>query len=89
MFHYSMLLTKLIPLYMNIGLGYIAGKALDTSRETIARIMLYMINPIIIFNGIMNVYLDASALSLPILTFSLSSTLCVIFFHLSKNVIKI
>lgn len=80
------LINKIIPLYMNIGLGFIAGKTLDTSRETIAKIMFYIINPIIIFNGVMNVNLDASVLSLPVLTFILSSSLCLIFFEITKNI---
>lgn len=70
---------------MNIALGYIAGKMLDTSRDTIARIMFYMINPIIIFNGVLNVKLDASVLSLPLLTFALGSGICLLFYKISKR----
>ena len=80
------LLNKIIPLYMNIALGFIAGKALDTNRESIARIMFFLINPIIIFNGVMNVNLDWSVLSLPILTFTISSVLCLTFFRATENI---
>lgn len=71
---------------MNIALGYIAGKTLDTSRDTISRIMFFLINPIIIFNGVLNVELDPSILSLPILTFTLSTGLCLFFYKITKNV---
>lgn len=83
---FSALLTKIIPLYMNIGLGIIAGKVLNVNRETIAKIMFYLVNPIIIFNGVMNVTLNSSVLSLPILTFILSSGLCLIFFRMTQGV---
>lgn len=80
------LLTKIIPLYMNIALGFIAGKVLDINRESIARIMFFLINPIIIFNGVMNVNLDWSVLSLPVLTFIISSSLCLFFFKATEEV---
>lgn len=83
---FGALLTKIIPLYMNIGLGIIAGRALNVNRETIAKIMFYLVNPIIIFNGVMNVTLNSSVLSLPILTFILSSGLCLIFFKMTKGI---
>jgi predicted permease len=80
------LLNKIIPLYMNIALGYIAGKVLDTNRESIARFMFFLINPIIIFNGVMNVNLDLSVLSLPVLTFVISSCLCLLFFRMTGDI---
>jgi len=82
---FTTLLNKIIPLYMNIALGFIAGKTLDMSRETIARIMFFIINPIIIFNGVMHVDLNASVLSLPILTFTISCCLCLLFFNITKG----
>jgi hypothetical protein len=82
---YSALFFKIVPLYMNILLGFLAGKLLDTSRDTIARMMFYMINPIVIFNGVLNTHLDTSVLSVPILTFFLGSGICLLFYRLSKN----
>jgi predicted permease len=79
------LLIKTIPLYLNIGLGYIAGKVLNACRDTIARVMFYLINPIIIFNGILNIQLDASILSLPLITFGISTLLCLIYYGFSRN----
>ncbi len=79
------ILYKMLPLYMNIGLGYIAGKALDASRDTVARIMFYIINPLIVFNGVLNVKLTPGILTLPVLSFLISACLCLLFFRLSKN----
>jgi predicted permease len=83
---FASLLAKIIPLYLNILLGYIANKFLDVNRDSIAKMMVFLINPIIIFNGVMNVDLKPSILTLPILTFSVASGLCVLFYHLSKQI---
>lgn len=79
------LLIKILPLYMNIGLGYVASKALGTTRDSIARIMFFIINPLIIFNGVLNVKISAAVLFLPVLTFSICSSLCLIFYKLGKG----
>lgn len=80
----STLSLKIAPLYMNILMGYIAGKILQANRDTVARIMFYMISPIVIFNGVLNTKLDTSILLLPFLTFAISSCLCIGFYKLSK-----
>lgn len=79
------LFFKLMPLYMNIALGYIAGKTINTSRDTIAKFMFYMINPLIIFNGVLSVKLTTSILSLPLITFFLSTFICLAFFFSSRR----
>jgi predicted permease len=80
------LLIKLTPLYLNILLGYLAGKLLDANRDTIARIMFFMINPLIMFNGVINTKIDVSILSVPVVTFLISSGLCILFYRLSRNI---
>lgn len=77
---------KLLPLYLNILLGYIAGKKLQANQETINKLMFYMISPLVIFNGIINTHLDWRIASLPILTFAISCTLCVIFYRFSRKI---
>lgn len=77
---------KLLPLYFNIFLGYIAGKKLQASQETISKLMFYMISPFIIFNGIIYTKLNVSILSLPILTFAISCTLCIVFYRFSRRI---
>ncbi|MCE5316181.1 MAG: AEC family transporter [Parachlamydia sp.] len=85
MVSFSVLIMKMLPLYMNIGLGYVASKALGTTRDSIARIMFFIINPLIIFNGVLNVQLSAAVLFLPVLTFVICSSLCLIFYKLGKG----
>jgi predicted permease len=83
---FTTLLVKLMPLYFNILLGYIAGKKLEANRDTIAKIMFYLINPLIIFNGVIHTYIDGSILSLPVLTFLIASLLCIIFYRFSRKI---
>jgi predicted permease len=80
------LLTKIVPLYLNIGLGFLAGKSLHTNKDTIARFVFFIINPMIIFNGVLYVELEPSVLSLPLVTYCISCVLCVLFYRLSKNI---
>jgi malate permease and related proteins len=76
-------LVKVLPLYMNIFLGYIAGKMLDVAKDTVAKLMLYVFTPLVIFNGIVNTRLDFSIVSLPAITFVISCCLCYLFYRLS------
>lgn len=83
---FTKLLIKLTPLYLNILLGYIAGKKLEANRDTITKIMFYMINPLIIFNGVIHTTIDLSILSLPLVTFIVASSLCIIFYRFSRRI---
>lgn len=80
------LLGKILPLYLNIGLGYLAGKTIKTNRDTIGQLMFFIINPIIIFNGVLYVQLEPSVLTLPLVTYTVSSLLCLLFYKCSKNI---
>ena len=84
MVYFSLLLFKIIPLYALILMGYLSGKWLDANRDTIAKILFFMITPIIIFNGVIHTRLDSNVLVLPLLTFGVSSILCIGFYNLSK-----
>jgi predicted permease len=83
---FSTFALKVLPLYLNILLGYIAGKLLKANRETIARIMLFIVNPLVIFNGVVHTHLDASVLILPVFTFTISSCLCLWFYKISCRI---
>lgn len=80
------LAIKLLPLYVYILLGYIAGKKLQAQPETISRLMFYIISPIIIFNGVLNTHLDTRVMTLPLLTFFIASFLCIVFYRISRRI---
>ena len=81
---FSVLLLKIIPFYLMIFLGYLAGKLFHAHRETIAQILFFLITPIILFVGVVNTKLDLNVLSLPLFTFAISCTLCLLFYALSS-----
>jgi malate permease and related proteins len=62
------LLQQMIPLYGIIIVGYIAGKYLAVKKDSIARILLYVLTPAVIFNGILTSNITLSLLSIPILS---------------------
>lgn len=83
---YLSLFTKLTPLYLNIFLGYIAGKHLNAHRDTIARLLFFMISPLIMFNGVLHTEINGSILSLPFVTFFIASLLCITFYRISRKI---
>lgn len=75
------ILFKLTPLYLNILLGYIGGKVIKTPCEAISRLMFYLINPLIMFSGIVYTKISPNMLTLPILVFVLSSGISLLFYR--------
>ncbi len=80
------LFFKIIPLYLLIGLGFVAGKYLQASKETVARLLIYIIAPAVIFNSVFTTPIAANVLSLPILFFILCSVVCLVTFSISKHI---
>lgn len=65
------LLYKLLPLYVTVGLGWLAGRFLQASGSHIAGIMMYIVTPSVVFSGVMNAPLSPEVILLPFLTFGL------------------
>lgn len=63
------LFTKLLPLYVTVALGWIAGRYLEASGRHIAGIMLYIVTPSVIFSGVMAAPLSIEVLMLPVVVF--------------------
>ena len=80
------LILKLLPLYINILLGYLAGKYLQAQRETVSKILFYIIQPLVILTSVLKTNLTPSILSLPILTFLISTSIALLFYNLSKRI---
>ncbi|MCH2547950.1 MAG: AEC family transporter [Alphaproteobacteria bacterium] len=66
------LLIKVIPLYGNLALGFVAGKWLHVQRDSIASLMIYIIAPIVFFGGITKMQLTPALLFMPALGWLLS-----------------
>jgi len=81
-----MLFFKLVPLYLMIGLGYVAAKILGTQKETVARILIYIVTPAVVFYGTAAANLDRAALALPVLFFAVACAMSLLFLGIGKRV---
>ncbi len=82
------LILKMIPLYFIILLGFIAGKYLSAKKETMASLLIYIISPIIVFNGVLTTKISISTLSLPVLFFFLACLTSLIFYKIAGYIWK-
>ncbi|MFN3580387.1 MAG: AEC family transporter [Pseudomonas sp.] len=67
------LFYTLLPLYLTVVLGWLAGRYLQASGSHIAGIMLYIVTPSVIFAGVMSAPLSVSVIILPFLVFGFCS----------------
>ena len=72
-------------MYFFIGLGVFAGRFLKLSNETVARVLIYILSPAIIFYGIFTVEFHASLLLLPFAFFALSLITCALGYFLASQ----
>jgi predicted permease len=79
------LFYKLLPLYVTVLLGWIAGRYLEASGRHIAGIMLYIVTPSVIFSGVMAAPLSLEVILLPALTFALCSILGLLHMLLARR----
>jgi hypothetical protein len=78
------LFYKLIPLYITVGLGWIAGRYLEASGRHIAGLMLYIVTPSVIFAGVMAAPLSAEVLALPALVYGFCVLVSLLFLRLGR-----
>lgn len=81
------LFLKLIPLYVTVSLGWLAGRYLEASGKHIAGIMLYIVTPSVVFSGVMAAPLSPEVILLPFLTFTLCSVLGLLHLAVAKRLI--
>lgn len=80
------LLGKILPLYLSIILGLFSTLILNCNKDTIAKILLFILAPLIVLIATINVKLDASVIFLPSFFFVFSSLLAFICLSLFKRV---
>lgn len=85
-----LLLENLIPLYILIGLGYIAGRWLDVNLHSLATVAIFILSPVVVFGAIMKIELDPAYLLLPVIIFAVCAFITVAawktsYWHLKSN----
>lgn len=81
---FSTLIVKLVPLYLIIAVGLCAGKFLHVQKDTIAKILIYIVAPVIVFHGVVTTQLNAGILLLPVIFFSVASILSLLFYKVAS-----
>lgn len=76
------LLFRIIPLYFIIFLGYIAGKFLKVQKEAVASLLIYLIVPVVIFNGAYRASITPGTMALPIMFFITASAICLLAYRI-------
>lgn len=74
----SELLVKLLPLYVFVLLGALAARLLGVRKESVAPLLIYIIQPLVTFRAVTTVPLDAARLLLPCIVFGLCCAFCLL-----------
>lgn len=82
------LLLKLLPLYVTVALGWIAGRFLEASGRHIAGIMLYIVTPSVVFSGVMAAPLTPEVILLPALVFGFCTVISLIHMALARRLLS-
>ena len=88
MFIFFTLLWKIIPLYILIILGFVAGKYFHVKKESIASLVIYIVSPVIFFNAAATTPLNFASISFPILCFFLCMGMALLFYFVGQVVFK-
>ena len=70
---FFIILMKIFPLYLNVGLGFLATKYLDVQRKSIASLLIYIIGPIVVLSATMSVEINMAIAFLPIFLYIFGS----------------
>ena len=67
---------KVLAPYLFVVAGFAAGRLLGTRKEELAKLVIYMITPVVMFTGVMKADLTAQYLLLPVIFFILCTLFC-------------
>lgn len=81
------LLIKLLPLYVTVALGWVAGRYLEASGKHIAGIMLYIVTPSVVFSGAMAAPLTPQVILLPALVFGFCTLIALIHLAIARKLL--
>lgn len=83
---FFLLLGNLIPLYVLIGIGYIAGRAFDFEIKTLGGFAIYVCTPAVVFNYVAGLEFQPIYVALPIITFVLFSLLSFLWLAVASKI---
>lgn len=88
MHEFLTLIEKIFPLYLIVGSGYIAGRYLKADRVTVSSLLIYIIAPVVVFNGVATAPHTNAYLLLPVIFYAVAFLLSVLFYAIGSLVWK-
>lgn len=79
------LILKLLPIYIVIGLGFWLTRLHKLDKDTLVKILIYLIAPVVIFSGVYSLDLSGKLLLVPLIFFCISSCLATLSFVINKK----
>ena len=84
----SPLIAAILPLYLMIALGYIAGRFLHVSAQQIAGMVIYLIVPVVFFGAVATTPLNPAYLLLPVIAFAMSACMALLMYAVSRRLFQ-
>lgn len=82
MHEFLTLLEKIYPLYLLVVAGYVAGKFLKADKDTIASLLIYIVTPVVVFNGVATAPFNSAYFLLPVIFFVAACGLSLAFYYI-------
>ncbi|NQY22264.1 MAG: AEC family transporter [Campylobacteraceae bacterium] len=82
---FMIILIKILPLYINVLLGYLSSKYLNVKRESIASLLIYILGPIVVFSAVLSVKIDLTLALLPIFLYIFCSLIAFLSLYIWGN----
>ena len=82
---FMIILIKILPLYINVLLGYLSSRFLNVKRESIASLLIYILGPIVVFSAVLSVKIDLTLALLPIFLYLFCSLLAFLSLYIWGN----
>lgn len=80
------LLTNLLPLYILIGMGFVAARYLKVERQSLASLAIFMFMPVVVFGFVVQLEFEATYILLPLVIFAVSVITGVGFLWIGRKV---
>jgi predicted permease len=85
---FHLLFEKLSPLFLLLLTGFVAAKWLNVTRESLAKLVIYVISPIVFFDILIKSPFSAKLFALPFVYAALCSVLGLLTYHFSKKIFR-
>lgn len=80
------LFTRLIPLLTLVVFGFIAGRYLKVHRESIAKLLIYLVAPVVFFSSVSQIELRPEYLFVPVMFYGLGCAICWLYLRIGGKV---